>query len=240
MTGRLASTDVVSRIRLDLGRLRQSPVYDLAMRIPVVVWSSALALRSAAGLEAYVSAAGHSLPRAVVAVEIMMRLSVITYLVILAATVIMRGPPIGRSRGAEPRISAFVGTFLITAVVIFPRRELSLAEGLVSSVLILAGDGLAVVALLQIRRSFSIMPEARALVLSGPYRLVRHPLYLAEGIATVGSVMQFLSVSTVMLVLVQMFFQLRRMQNEEAILLETFPQYAVYTKKTARFIPGIY
>ena len=103
----------------------------------------------------------------------------------------------------EPRISALIGTFLLTAVVLFPRRELSTAAGLVSTLLILAGDGFAVFVLVRLRHLFSIMAEARELVTSGPYRLVRHPLYLAEQVATLGNVMQFLSVWTALLAVVK-------------------------------------
>jgi protein-S-isoprenylcysteine O-methyltransferase Ste14 len=30
------------------------------------------------------------------------------------------------------------------------------------------------------------------------------------------------------------------MYNEEAVLAETFPEYAVYRQRTARLLPGIY
>jgi protein-S-isoprenylcysteine O-methyltransferase Ste14 len=227
-------------IRFGLAQLKQSSTYDLLMRLPMLAWSSALALISVVGLDQYVRDADPALPSAVYSVNIAMRLSVIGYLAILAATVIMRRQPIGKARGVEPRISALIGTFLITAVVLFPRCELSLPLGAASTCLILAGDGFAVVALIQLRRSFSIMPEARELVTSGPYRFVRHPIYLAEEIATIGSVMQFLSAWTAMLLVVQIAFQLRRIWNEEALLAEVFPQYAAYKEKTARIVPGIY
>ena len=84
------------------------------------------------------------------------------------------------------------------------------------------------------------LPEARELVTSGVYRFMRHPLYLAEEIAAIGSVMQFLSAWTAMLLAVHIAFQFRRMWNEEAILSAVFPHYATYKKKTARIIPGIY
>jgi protein-S-isoprenylcysteine O-methyltransferase Ste14 len=240
MAYRAHYTNLWLQIRPCIARLRQSSAYDLAMRLPVLAWATALALASAIGLEHYVRTAEAALPGAVCAVEIAMRVSVIAYLVIIAAATIMRQPAVGRSRGAEPRISALLGTFLITAVVLFPRRELSLTAGIVSSLLIFAGDGLAVLTLIQLRRSFSIMPEARELVTSGPYRLVRHPLYLAEGIAATGSILQFLSFWTVILLAAQILFQLRRINNEEAILTEAFPYYAVYREKTARVVPGIY
>ena len=230
-----------SRIgRFDLTEPQQSRAYDVLMRLPVLAWSTGLAIVSAAGLERYASAADPALPRAIYSVNIAMRLSVIVYLAILAATVIVRIQPMAKARGAEPRISAPIGTFLLTDVVLFPRRELSLTAGCVSTLLIHAGNALAVFVLVRLRGSFSIMAEARRLVTSGAYRFVRHPLYLAEEIATIGSAMQFLSVWTTMLLVAQIAFQLRRIANEETLLMDVFPEYAKYREKTARIIPGIY
>ena len=230
-----------SRIgRFDLTEPQQSRAYDVLMRLPVLAWSAALAIMTAVGLERYASAADPALPRAIYSVNIAMRLSVIVYLGILAATVVVRIQPMAKARGAEPRISALIGTFLLTVVVLFPRRELSLTAGCVSTLLILAGNALAVFVLVRLRGSFSIMAEARQLVTSGAYRYVRHPLYLTEEIATIGSVMQFLSAWTTMLLVAQIAFQLRRIANEETLLTDVFPEYAKYRQKTARIIPGIY
>jgi protein-S-isoprenylcysteine O-methyltransferase Ste14 len=124
--------------------------------------------------------------------------------------------------------------------VLFPRRELSLSADVVSTVLTLAGNAFAVLVLTQLRGSFSIMAEARELVTAGVYRLVRHPLYLAEEIAAIGVVMQFFSPWTAPILAVQIGFQLRRMRNEEVILAANFPEYLAYRKKTARILPGIY
>jgi protein-S-isoprenylcysteine O-methyltransferase Ste14 len=85
-----------------------------------------------------------------------------------------------------------------------------------------------------------MMAEARRLVTSGPYRFVRHPLYLAEELAVVGIFMQSLSLWTALILAVQIAFQLRRMHNEEAILAESLPEYAAYRQRTARLLPGIY
>jgi protein-S-isoprenylcysteine O-methyltransferase Ste14 len=106
--------------------------------------------------------------------------------------------------------------------------------------LILFGSAAAVIALVRLGRSFSVMAEARRLVTSGPYRFVRHPLYLAEELAIIGIFTQFLSLSTALILAVQIAFQLRRMHNEEVILAASFPQYTAYRQKTARLIPGIY
>jgi protein-S-isoprenylcysteine O-methyltransferase Ste14 len=226
--------------RLDLGKLRQSRAYDALMRVPMLAWSIGIAALTAARLAEYERDVDPMLPDAIYAVNIAMQLAMIAFLVTLAGTVVARARPTGRARGLEPRISALMGTFLIPAVALFPRRELSLTVGFLATLLMLGGNLLAVVVLARLGSSFSIMAEARGLVTSGLYRYARHPLYLAEEIASIGSVLQFLSVWTALILTVQIAFQLRRMHNEEVVLMETFPEYAVYRQKTARIIPGIY
>jgi len=169
-----------------------------------------------------------------------MRLSTIAFLLLLAAAVVLRTRPSNKAKGLEPRISALIGTFITYGIALFPRRELSLSLELASTVLILIGSVGAVVTLSQLGRSFSVMAEARQLVTSGPYRFVRHPLYLTEEIAVIGLFVQFASVWTVLLLAIHIAFQLRRIHNEETVLTENFPEYAAYTRITARLVPGIY
>jgi protein-S-isoprenylcysteine O-methyltransferase Ste14 len=224
----------------DFAALQQSRLYDALMRLPMLIWSAFLGLVTLLSLQRYMRQADPTLPGALYILNVVMRASVIAYLVVIAATVVVRRRPVGKARGVEPRISALIGTFLLTAVVAFPRRDLSMIAGLASALLTLAGSAFAVVVLTQLRESFSIMAEARRLVTAGMYRLVRHPLYLAEEIAAIGVVMQFFSPLTALILVVQIGFQLRRMRNEEVILTAIFPEYPAYCKKTARIFPGIY
>ena len=224
----------------DFGALQHSRLYDVLMRLPMLIWSAFLGLVTVVGLQQYIRQADPTLPGAVFLLNVAMRVSVIAYLVVIAATVAVRIRPARKARGIEPRISALIGTFLLTAVVVFPRRDLSMIAGLVSALLALIGSAFAVVVLTQLRQSFSIMAEARQLVTAGVYRIVRHPLYLAEEVAAIGIVMQFFSLWTALILAVQIGFQLRRMRNEEVILTAIFPEYLVYCKKTARIFPGIY
>jgi protein-S-isoprenylcysteine O-methyltransferase Ste14 len=226
--------------KFKLTKLQHSPAYDVAIRLPVLGWSAVLALVSVVDLEQYAQAADPVLPRAIYAENIVMRLSVIAYLILLASAILVRMRPVKKARGAEPRISAFMGTFLITVIVLFPRRDLAPAVGCVSTLLVLLGDSIATAVLIQLGRSFSIMAEARQLTTSGAYRFVRHPLYLAEEVATIGSAMQFLSIWTAMLLIVQIACQIRRMRNEEIVLMEVFPEYSSYRRKTPRIIPRLY
>jgi protein-S-isoprenylcysteine O-methyltransferase Ste14 len=122
----------------------------------------------------------------------------------------------------------------------FSGHELSLTLEMICTALILIGTVGAVFALARLGRSFSLMAETRQLVTSGPYRFVRHPLYVTEEIAVIGLFMQFASTWTILLLALQIGFQLRRMQNEEAVLTVSFPEYIPYSQTTARLIPGIY
>lgn len=49
-----------------------------------------------------------------------------------------------------------------------------------SQALFAAGTGIAIVSLLFLGRSFAVMPALREIVSLGPYRVVRHPVYLGE------------------------------------------------------------
>ena len=210
------------------------------MRLPLLMWSIFLALVTIVGLQKYVRQSGRELPDVIYILNIVMRLSVIAYLIVIAATLLVRVRSAAKARGIEPRISALIGTFLLTVIVLFPRRELSPGADIVSTLLTLGGSIFAVVVLTQLRESFSIMAEARQLVTAGVYSVVRHPLYLAEEIAAIGVVMQFFSLWTALILAAQICFQLRRMRNEETILTEIFPEYLAYRQRTARILPGIY
>jgi protein-S-isoprenylcysteine O-methyltransferase Ste14 len=161
----------------------------------------------------------------------------VLFLSLVAATAITRLVPIQKSKGIEPRISALLGTFLCTTVALLPKAELDAVWSAVSTTLILAGASLSFVVLRWLGKSFSIFAEARQLVTDGPYRIVRHPLYLCEGIALVGVTLQVLSPLAVLVAIAAMMIQCRRMINEEAILQAVFPEYRIYAANTSFLIP---
>jgi protein-S-isoprenylcysteine O-methyltransferase Ste14 len=210
------------------------------MRLPILGYGMLIGWASVIGLAKYVGSADPTLPNALYRLDIAMRVSNIAFVILLAIMAVVRGRATGKARGVEPRISALVGTFLVYAVVLFPRRELSVGGEIAATALILLGTTLAAYVLTQLGRSFSVMAETRRLVTTGVYRIVRHPLYVAEEIAAIGLVIQFLSYWTLLLLAVHIGFQLRRMRNEEVVLIRTFPEYDAYRAKTARLIPGIY
>jgi protein-S-isoprenylcysteine O-methyltransferase Ste14 len=209
------------------------------MRLPLLLWCGILGIGVANDLMSYIGAAAGA-PPLIYAVNIAMRVSLIGFFAVTVASVVLRGRPLERAQGIEPRLSALLGTLLITAVAFLPRRDLAPELGMVSTALILCGSTFAITVLLRLGRSFSVMAEARGLVTGGIYRHIRHPLYVAEEIAAIGCAMQFFSLWAVLLIIVQFGFQLRRMVNEERILERRFPEYARYRQTTARLVPGIY
>ena len=225
-----------------LGKPHPSRVYDLAMRLPILAWASILAAHSVGRLAQDLR--NEALVRVGDPTSVLMsaaaRAAVIIYLVIVAATVIVRLPPISQASGVRPRLTALLGTFLIMALALFPPARLSpVGEGL-SLALIFLGNAFAVLALLKLRASFSIMAEARALVTTGAYRYIRHPLYLAEGLAAFGVLVQVLSPWAAIIMAIHIAVQLKRMRNEEKLLQKTFPEYEAYMRGTSRLIPGVY
>ena len=212
-------------------------MYDLLMRLPLLGWGLFAATIQVASL-------GHLVKTRpvdfVYAIHMATRLSTITFLLLVVASVVFRTRPSGRASGLEPRITALVGSFMIYGLLMFPRHPLSVSGEIVATFLLMIGNAGAVVAVIRLGRSFSIMAESRQLVTTGPYQFVRHPLYLTEEIALIGVFLQYASPWTVLLLLVQIAFQLRRMHNEELILTGHFPEYAAYQRTTARLIPGVY
>jgi protein-S-isoprenylcysteine O-methyltransferase Ste14 len=223
-------------LQKEVSRLMTNNLYDLVMRLPLVGWVLLCVIVQLYGLT-HLSTQSMDF---VYLVHIAMRLSTMTFMMLIAAAVIIRTRPSGKASGLEPRMSALVGTFLIYAITAFPRRDLALSSEIVSTSLTMIGSLGAIVALFQLGRSFSIMAETRQLVTTGPYRFVRHPLYLAEQIATIGVFIQFASLWSALLLAVQIAFQLRRMHNEELVLTASFPEYAAYRRNTARLIPRVY
>jgi protein-S-isoprenylcysteine O-methyltransferase Ste14 len=82
--------------------------------------------------------------------------------------------------------------------------------------------------------------EDHTLIKSGPYRLVRHPIYSGIALALVGTALAVgAAYGFIATALILLGFVLR-IQLEEARMRDTFPEYADYCRHTARLIPGVY
>lgn len=155
---------------------------------------------------------------------------------------VARRAPRKRAAGVQPRVSALLGTFLPLGFGAFPPTPgLPVIWHAMAAVLLLLATALAAFFVLpQLGRSFSLMAEARQLVTGGPYRFIRHPLYVIEEIAAFGAFLEVMSLPALVLLVTQVSFQIRRIYNEERVLEDIFPEYAAYRSSTARVIPGVW
>lgn len=214
--------------------------YDLMAAMPLFAWYSLSAGHMLPALKERLATADlatldlHS-------IAAMLAQGAAVILVVMAmAFLLLRRPPKAKAKGWLPRFTACAGTYLGVLVVWLPPQPMGVALSLVSLILIGAGTGFAIYALLHLGRSFSLMAEARRLVTDGPYAALRHPLYLGEAVSMVGLTLQYLSPLAVAIAAIQIAFQLVRMKNEERVLAGLFPEYDAYAARTARLVPGVY
>jgi protein-S-isoprenylcysteine O-methyltransferase Ste14 len=158
----------------------------------------------------------------------------------MAALVLIRKTPVRKLPRLAPQLAALAGTWLVIVLGLQPLTPGAWWVPLVSSLLMVAGMACAVVTLLVLGRCFGILPEARGLVTSGPYRYVRHPLYSAEALAFLGVLLPVLSPVSLVIYGVFLALQALRTRYEEEVLAAVFPEYDAYRRTTWRFIPGIF
>src|SRR5437660_11496200 len=150
----------------------------------------------------------------------LLALAYFTMLVILYA---VRLP----QRGTDHRLAvifiAFSGTFAAISASFLPggtRRDGLILFG---DLLATAGLAYSVWGLADLRRSFSIIPEARRLVTGGPYRLSRHPVSLGEIATAIGVNLGTAGWPGALALVYFVGAELLRMRWEEGVLAKAFP-----------------
>lgn len=89
-------------------------------------------------------------------------------------------------------------------------------------------------------RSFGIIAANRGIVVQGPYRFVRHPIYLGYLVTHVGFLLSNGSAWNLAIYFVAYFFQVARIYSEER-LLRSEEAYREYCRQVRyRLLPGIF
>ena len=159
--------------------------------------------------------------------------------IMAAASFWTREPASEQTRTNEIIIPAvsFALPFLAMNSPLVYEAPYSIPSGLVLAIL---GAMFSVISFVFLRRSFAIMPAVRRVVTGGPYRAIRHPLYLGEIIYAAGIIMLAFSVLSIVLLVLSMAFLVLRIRIEERKLMR-YPEYDSYAKKVRfRLIPYVY
>jgi protein-S-isoprenylcysteine O-methyltransferase Ste14 len=97
-----------------------------------------------------------------------------------------------------------------------------------------------IVAKVYLGRSFGLMPANRGIVTTGPYKIVRHPIYFGYFLNHIGFLLSTFSLYNLAIYIALYFFQAIRIWQEED-LLKKDEIYASYMQRTQyRFIPGVF
>jgi len=163
-------------------------------------------------------------------------LAYFTMLVVLYST---RLPARGTDHRLAVVVIAFTGTFSAMAASFLPGGGRHDWLVIPADIIATAGLAYAVWGLAYLRRSFSIVPEARRLVTGGPYAFSRHPVYLGEIITAIGINLATAGWPSALAVLYFVICELLRMRWEEGVLARAFPnEYPAYASRVPRYAPN--
>jgi protein-S-isoprenylcysteine O-methyltransferase Ste14 len=181
----------------------------------------------------------HSLRSATDYLFLLQQCLALAYFTMLVVLYSMRLP----ARGTDHRLGvifiAFTGTFTAIGASFLPggghRSWLVLPADIVATI----GLAYTVWGLAYLRRSFSIIPEARRLVTGGPYGLSRHPVYLGEVVTAIGINLATAGWLGAIAIAYFIFAELLRIRWEESVLSRTFPgDYPDYARRVPQYAPN--
>jgi len=162
---------------------------------------------------------------------------------LVAISFLLRGRAERAAPGLTSRAVAYANSFIVMVFLwiatshypewIRPTPSADLRN--VGAVLWICGAIASLWPLWYLRRSFSIEPEARTLVISGPYRLARHPIYTVYLLINAGILLRHLTLPFALVLAAWVALLLVRIRYEERVLTAAFPEYPEYRRRVRAF-----
>ena len=221
-TGEQSDPDPATR-RLDLGRLVGVPVMVLLLifnALPIF----------------FPGDDGFSWSAQAVA-DLLARILTICFYALFVAVFLRRSPAVATSHSRRATVIAVVTTYLPFTLLFLEVGTPTVPVLVAANALLCLGLCFSLWSLRWLDRSFSIIPQARAIVCKGPYGIVRHPLYTGELTAVLGIVLLNSSWVALMIWVAMCGLQAYRARHEEAILLTTLPDYREYQRRIPQLLP---
>ena len=149
---------------------------------------------------------------------------------------VRKTPPKATNLAPRDWIVAFCGSFMQNALIPAP----DVHDNIFIEVLQAAGFVFCIGGALSLNESFGVVPANRGIKSKGFYKWVRHPIYAGYFLEALGYLMQNLTISNMIVMVLWVLFQLRRIFIEEEYLSKD-EAYREYKKKVRwRILPPLY
>ena len=208
--------------------------WDIAGATALVAWNAIAAI----GIAILLIREWPRIGEPLIEFRILSQLAALAWLALQIYYLCVRYRPVRKLAGAWPRAVAILGANAAVAIALLPLNASPFLQ-VVSALVATAGMAGSIYALFYLGRSFSVFPQARGLIVTGPYRIVRHPLYLFELVTTVGISMLYIQPWGICLAVGSFALQFPRIRYEEEVMGKTFPDYARLSARW-RLLPLIY
>lgn len=157
---------------------------------------------------------------------------------LMSALFVVRRRPLQTSRSPLAWVASGVGTFGMLAM--RPVAEPLGGLGPLWMALQIVGVAGALACLVALGRSFGIVAANRGVQTTGPYRIVRHPMYASYIVSSAGYLLENPSPANTVVWLLVWVCQLTRIDKEEEVL-SADPAYRAYRGRVRRrLIPFLY
>lgn len=198
-------------------QFRKSRTYDTLVALPLVVWFGWGMGDDGQTILAHLRAIAAGTENTLGILQMLAFVGSVAFTLLLIVMLLTRTAPRARAPGIMPRALALIGTGLGTAFVglHLPPVVLPIWAQALVDVLIFGASIMEIVILLKLGKSFAIIADARELVTSGPYAVVRHPLYVVEEIGILTMLIQFWGLAALALTLAHIAVQVARTVYEE-------------------------
>ena len=205
--------------------MSQRTAFFFGRALPLGVFGFLVAIQGQLTLAALQHALSGQLDRSQ-SMYLINRVLTIGFFASLLAIYAVRSKAIARDHNPLAVLAAMVGSFVLYGLFLVPGQPRSSDVRVLALGDICLGCGMfwALYSLSYLRDRFSIVPEARGLVTSGPYEVVRHPIYLGEITAGVGLVLPTILSLHFFIFAIFLLAQLTRTYFEERVLRATYPQ----------------